>query len=102
MIGGEFIIIDPVTRVEHIVPNRFTIIGIQQVLKAAFWNQDLTWQVGLCNVNPSDTLQLAQIGEPEEENGYVRQSLPLNNTNWPTISIVNGESYVETRLFTFP
>ncbi len=92
---GEFHIGD------RVVPNHFTTIGAQQVLRAAFYHDMLQWYVGLCSANQSDTIQLTTLGEPDATNGYARQDLLLNETNWPIISIVNGESYIESRAFTF-
>lgn len=100
-VSGEFQILDKRTQLIRVVPNHFTILGMQQLLRAAFWHEELEWLVGLCNANQADSLQLALVGEPDATNGYARQNLLLNTTNWPTISIVNGESFVESREFTF-
>ena len=86
---------------EHVVPNQFTTIGMQQILRRAFWGDALTWYAGLCAKNPGDVIPLNLINEPAVLNGYDRQTLPLDINNWPTINQVNGESYVETRDFTF-
>lgn len=97
-LGGEFIITDKATGVEHCIPNQFTVIGMQQVLAAAFQGAELTWYMGVCAINPADSLALNAINEPTEGvNGYARVELVLNSTNWPIISNINGESYVESR-----
>ncbi len=97
-LSGEFIIVDKVTGVEHCIPNQFTVIGMQQVLSAAFQEAELTWYMGLCAVNPADSIALNAINEPTDGvNGYARVELALNSTNWPTISNINGESYIESR-----
>ena len=101
-LSGEFIITDPETGVEHCIPNQFTVFGMQQVLYAAFQGAEPTWYMGVCAVNPADSLALNAINEPTEGvNGYARSALILNSTNWPTISNINGESYVESRDVTF-
>lgn len=99
-IGGEFII--ELADEELILRNQFTTIGAQQVYRAAFWQESLSWWVGLCAHNPADTVALESLGEPDGSNGYVRQNLAGNVSNWPTVSVVNGETYVESRQFTFP
>jgi hypothetical protein len=98
---GEFIILQK-DGTERVIPNQFTTIGMQQVLKAAFWEIPATWYMGLCAHNPADAIPLANINEPTVGvNGYARAVLPLNAINWPAIGTVNGESYVETRDVTF-
>ena len=86
----------------RIVPNQFTIFGMQSVIKAAFQGVTGLWYMGLCAHNPADILALQSLGEPKNANGYVRQQLPLTSAHWPTVSNVNGESYVESRQVTFP
>lgn len=87
---------------ELVLPNNFTVYGLQRVLKAAFWNERTDWFVGLCARNPGDTVSFESLNEPSiGVNGYQRQSIPFDNTGWPVISQVNNESYVETLLFTF-
>jgi hypothetical protein len=98
-IAGEFIIADEEGN-EHVVPNQFTTIGIQQVLKSAFWAQVPHWYMGLCAHNPGDSIPLISINEPVG-NGYSRQDLAFGITNWPTIGNINGESYIQTRDCTF-
>jgi hypothetical protein len=99
--GGEFIIHLP-GGVEHVVPNQFTVTGAQQLLKAAFWRQELVWYVGLCNKNPADAIPVTSMFEPTDGvNGYERQSLALSPGNWPEIGVINGESYVESKRFLF-
>lgn len=98
---GEFILTD-IEGNEHVVPNHFTVLGMQEVLKGAFWKIDQTWYVGLCAHSPADAIPLANVLEPAMANGYARQSLHLDSLNWPTIGNVNGESFIESRDFTFP
>jgi len=84
------------------VPNQFTIIGIQQVIQAAFRQVPLDWYVGMCAHNQADSISLVNIQEPSGANGYARQHLEGDETNWPNIGVVNNESYIESRPFTFP
>lgn len=87
---------------ERIIPNQFTIVGMQTIMKAAFWGIRPDLYIGLCNNNIASMLSLASIQEPDEVNGYARQIVKMNQVNWPVISSVNGESYVESREVTFP
>lgn len=98
--AGEFIITDRAWN-EHVFPNQFTIAGAQQVMLAAFRQEQLNWFVGLCAHNPGDNIALPNVQEPSGLNGYARVALPGDSTNWPTIGQINGETYVESRNFTF-
>ncbi len=85
------------------VPNQFTTVGMQQVLKAAFWQQPSNWWIGLCAKNPADAIALASMNEPTiGVNLYARQSTIMNQLNWADIGVINGESYVESRELVFP
>lgn len=96
-LSGEFISADADGN-EHIVPNQFTILGMQQVLYAAFWKTPFTWYMGHCAHNPADMLALNAIAEPTiGVQGYQRVAIPMDQYNWPTLGQVNGESYIETR-----
>lgn len=87
----------------YVAQNQFTILGMQQILQAAFWDSPLVWQVGLCAHNPADSIVLSAVNEPAiGTGGYARQDLPGNPTDWPSISQINGESYVESREFIIP
>lgn len=98
---GEFIVHQP-NGVEHVIPNQFTVYGAQQILKAAFWREELVWYVGLCNRNPADSIPLTSMFEPTDGvNGYGRQALGLSQGNWPDIGVINGESFVESKRFLF-
>jgi len=85
----------------YTVPNQFTIAGMQQVLAAAFHQIPFEWEVGLCAHNPADSIALPNVVEPTSANGYARQTLNGDSGDWPLISTVNGESYVESREFEF-
>lgn len=85
-----------------VLRNQFTIFGMQSVLKAAFWSELTLWEMGLCAHNPGDNVALSTVREPTlGENGYTRQTVPLTQHNWPGIGVINGESYIESRLVTF-
>lgn len=100
--SGEFVIREP-GGADRIIPNQFTIFGMQSVIKAAFQNQAFLWAMGLCAANPQDAVSLLAINEPTPGvNGYNRQNLPFDTVNWPTIGVINGESYVESRPIIFP
>ncbi len=98
--GGEFITVDRFGN-EHVIPNQFTVIGMQQVMKSAFQGNPSSWYMGVCAHNPADAIPLASITEPTFAHGYARQTIPMDIVNWPTIGQVNGESYVESRLCDF-
>lgn len=84
------------------VPNQFTIYGMQTLLRAAFWQVTPVLAMGLCGRNPGSMIALASAQEPSAVNGYARQAVPMNQVNWPVLSSVNGESYIESREVLFP
>lgn len=99
--GGEFLI-QLGHGIEHAVPNQFTVIGMQQVLQAAFWGITGPWYMGLCAHNPDDSVPMSVLNEPTVGvNGYQRVTLPREVGFWPVIGQVNGESYVESGDCTF-
>lgn len=101
MVRGEFTL-DLGEGNALVVPNQFTIYGWQQLLRSAFQGSPTTWWVGLCAANPTDSFGLANIDEPTiGVNGYARQELQMTQPNWPKIGTINGESYIESRQFTF-
>ena len=100
MLQGEYIIRLP-SGDEQVIPNNFTIFGIQAVLRAAFWQQPSALQLGLCSRNPGDVLRLGNMAEPDATNGYARQNVPMDIVNWPKLSSINGESFIESREVTF-
>lgn len=85
------------------IPNQFTTKGLKSLLAFAFQGTPANWLLGLCNVNPADDISYVTINEPSFGfNGYGWQNINLNNiVNWPTISDINGEVYVESKLVTF-
>lgn len=99
--GGEFLI-HMKDGMDYVLPNQFTIYGAQQILKAAFWRQELVWFMGLCNKNPADAIPVTSMFEPTDGvNGYERQSLALSQGNWPDIGVINGESFIESKRVLF-
>lgn len=99
MIRGEYVLIRGDEQI--VIPNQFTIFGAQLMLRAAFWGSRPALKLGLSGRNPDDTLQLAGMQEPSGANGYLRINLPMDDINWPIIGSINGESFVESREFTF-
>lgn len=100
MIRGEYVL--NLDGEDIVLPNSFTVYGVGLLMKAAFWQQPIPLKMGLCAVNPQDFMQLASIQEPNAINGYARQDVPMNQTNWPVLSSINGETMVESREVTFP
>ncbi len=85
-----------------VIPNNITTHGATQILTAAFRGVDPTLHIGLANCNPHPLLNLNQLNEPTiGVNGYARQSINSDNTDWPTIGSLSGEVYFETRPFIF-
>jgi len=84
------------------VPNQFTIVGMQQVIRAAFHQVPLDWSAGMCAHNQADSLALVNIQEPDGTNGYVRQAISGDDAGWPNIGVINNESYIESRPLVFP
>lgn len=92
------------------IPNQFTTEGMKRILRMAFQGASTyaPWYVGLCDANPADDFAswlpedpIAVLQEPEFENGYMRQVLNQDNTDWPVVDDINNESYVESKEITF-
>lgn len=99
---GEYYSKNPKTGIWTKRSNIFTLVGWAQILAAAFQGDSLDWDVGLCNTIPAVALDIENIGEPDATNGYVRQALAQNDTDWPTIGQIENESYIESKDITFP
>lgn len=85
-----------------VIPNNITTFGATQILTAAFRAEALNLHIGLANCNPHPLLNLNQLNEPTiGVNGYARQSISQDDTDWPTIGNLSGEVYFETRPFIF-
>lgn len=99
-LAGEYIIHKGADRI--VIPNQVTIAGAQAMLRSAFQGLSTPWALGLCAHNQADAISLLNINEPPVGvNGYARQALASNATNWPTTGLINGESYIESRPVTF-
>ena len=97
MLRGEFVRGDGL-----VIPNNITTYGAGQILSAAFRSDALTLHIGLANCNPHPLLNLNQLNEPTiGVNGYARQTIGQDSTDWPTIGSLSGETYFETRAFIF-
>lgn len=88
---GEFIRADGL-----VIPNNITTVGAQQVLRACFRNESPSFWVGVCQGIFSPGLQVGDLIEPSFVSGYARVQLGRDTTDWPTISTLNGEAYVES------
>lgn len=101
-IRGQYESFDRNTGLWHVHKNIFTIAGWAQILAAAFQGADFSWEVGLCSATPSPEIDIDTIGEPDSSGGYLRQALVQGETDWPEIGVVENESYVLSKEFTFP
>ncbi len=100
---GEFIITQPNGK-EIILPNTVTNEGAEEYLKDIFQGAALTgFFVGLCNQVPARSDVLTDITtEPTiGVNGYARQALAQNGTDWPTLATANDESSITSKQVTF-
>lgn len=92
-----------------ILPNIVTKEGEDAFLKMVFRNDDTivaagaNFYFGLCNQTPGDTDTLATITtEPTAGvGGYARLPAIRTAVGWPTISVVNGRTKIETLLMNF-
>jgi hypothetical protein len=91
------------------IPNQFSFKGAENILRAAFRDDTIEpFYVGLCNVNLADTYPQADLAafstmnEPAATNGYERQLLARDTTDWPIYGQINNETYIESKdiLFT--
>lgn len=58
--------------------------------------------LGLCVGTFRDELQIEEMTEPTiGVNGYARQAINMDITDWPTTGETNGEPYIESKQFTF-
>ena len=100
---GQFIITRP-NGDEIILPNTIVEEGAEAYLARIFQGSAITgFFVGLCDQGPIHTDTLASItSEPTiGVNGYARQALAQNGTDWPVISTVNEESFIESKQVDF-
>jgi len=98
MIRGEYILEDG-----EVVPNQFTTLGMQAVVKSAFWGENKPWWMGYCARNPGDVVTMDSLLEPTiGVNGYERQLITMDKPGWPKLGLINGETWIETRVVNFP
>lgn len=100
---GQFILTPP-NGDQIILPNTIVEEGAEAYLARMFQGTALTgFFVGLCNQVPAHADQLADItSEPTiGVNGYARQALAQNGTDWPTVDTANEESYALSKQVDF-
>lgn len=100
---GQFIITPP-NGDKIILPNTIVAEGAEAYLARLFPGTVLTgFFVGLCNQGPAHADSIVDItSEPTiGVNGYARQALAQNATDWPTISTQNEESFVQSKQVDF-
>lgn len=100
---GEFILSQK-DGSEIILPNTVTNAGAEEYLKDLFQGAALTgFFVGLCNQVPLRADLLTSIvTEPTiGVNGYARQPLAQNATDWPTVDTTSDESSITSKQVTF-
>jgi hypothetical protein len=97
MLRGEFIRGDGL-----VTPNNLTLYGAGKLLEAALQNDALSLYMGLCTAVPAYGLRQQDIVEPTiGVNGYARQALAQDSTDWPTTGSLNNEAYIESKVLTF-
>lgn len=97
MLRGEFVRGDGL-----IIPNNITTYGATTILAAALRGVAPNFHIGLANCNPHPLLNLNQLNEPTiGVNGYARQTIGQDDTDWLTVGSLSGEVYYETRNYVF-
>lgn len=97
MLRGEFIRGDGL-----VIPNNIMTYGIEQILRWALQGDSPQLHMALADCNPTPGLLIQSLGEPTiGTNGYARQPLAQNNTDWPTTGTLNGEFYIESKAVVF-
>ena len=89
---------------EIILPNTIVEESAEAYLARLFQGSAITgFFVGLCNQGPAHADTLVSItSEPTiGVNGYARQALAQDNTDWPTINTQNEESFIESKQVDF-
>ena len=100
---GQFIITPPDGN-KIILPNTIVAEGAEAYLDRIFRNASITgFFVGLCNQVPDNADTLSDITtEPTiGVNGYARQNLAQNGTDWPTIATADEESSILSKQVDF-
>jgi hypothetical protein len=87
-----------------VIPNNIMTFGAESLLRWALRAESTyALHMALVNCNPDVLLNANSLGEPTiGVNGYARQPIARNTTDWPTVSQLAGETYVETaaKIFT--
>lgn len=90
-----------------VIPNNVSIAGAQWLLGAAL-NSDVSpvdSYIGLCQGQPSPTMTIADVREPNHPSDavapYARQHLTRDQTGWPVIGIDGTDAYAESRFVEF-
>ena len=85
-----------------VIPNNITRRGAKVLGERALQGLTApTMYVGLCSAVPNVDLLLQNIVEPTFTNGYARQLIAQNITDWPTTGQVAGEWYFESKPYVF-
>jgi hypothetical protein len=113
-INGEFLFWGPrrtskpiVGAPDLVLPNLVTTAGAQEYLRMIF--QDVTviagganWYVGMMDQAPALSTLLSDLStEPTVTNGYARQPLVRNATDWPTQLTINGRETIRSVVMSF-
>lgn len=81
-----------------VIPNNVTKFGCETILTTAMRDAAVTFYVGLCSAVYDPELQIEDMDEPTiGVNGYARQALARNSTDWPTLSELNDEAFLESK-----
>lgn len=100
---GQFIITS-VNGDKIILPNTIVAEGAEAYLARLFQGSAITgFFVGLCDQGPAHADTLTDVtSEPTiGVNGYARQALAQNGTDWPIINTQNEESFIESKQVDF-
>lgn len=87
-----------------ILPNTIVEEGAEAFLARLFQGSAITgYFVGLCNQGPihADTLSDITTEPTIGVNGYARQALVQNGTDWPTISTQTEETFIRSKQVDF-
>lgn len=85
-----------------VIPNNVMKFGLETVLLTCFRDAAVTFYVGLAAGVYEHELQIEDLDEPTIGiNGYARQALARNSTDWPTLGELNGEPFIESKELTW-
>ncbi len=81
-----------------VIPNNVTKFGASLILDMAMRDAAETFYVGLCQGVFDPDLQIEDLTEPTlGVNNYGRLAIARDGTDWPTLSDLNGEQFVESK-----